>query len=369
MPEMESTAAKPETKEGVPEQPIPAQHLIGLTLANGWKVVGKYTRTDGLSAGRYSVGYFVERDGQKGFLKAIDYSRALKEANLPQALLELTQAFQFERSVLSQCSSRHMDSVITPLEDGEVRVDSSILGRVNYLIFDRADGDIRNTLSGIEKYEVIQRLRILHQVSVGLCQLHGAGIAHQDVKPSNVLSFDQICKIADLGSASIRGNPGPADGRHCAGDKTYAPPELLYGQIDPEFNTRRFGCDCYLLGGLVFFLFTGVGVTSSIISRLDPGHRPHIKLSQTEWWGGTYQEVLPYVKNAFAMALGEFSKEVTIPRLRSELTLMLKQLCEPDPALRGHPLNRQQRHGNPYSLERYRTTFDLLARRASFNLL
>jgi hypothetical protein len=56
---------------------IPAQKLVGLVLKNGWKVTSKYVRTDGLSSGKYSVGYFVERDGEKGFLKAIDYSRAV----------------------------------------------------------------------------------------------------------------------------------------------------------------------------------------------------------------------------------------------------------------------------------------------------
>jgi hypothetical protein len=92
------------------------------------EVVTKYLRTDGLSAGRYSVGYFVERIGQRGFLVAIDYSRALKESNVPQAMLELAQAFQFERTQLNQCSSKHMNRVISPVEDGEVTVDSSILG-------------------------------------------------------------------------------------------------------------------------------------------------------------------------------------------------------------------------------------------------
>jgi hypothetical protein len=62
------------------EEKPPAHRLEGLTLDGGWKVISKYVRTDGLSAGRYSVGYFVERerDGHRGFLKAIDYSRAAK---------------------------------------------------------------------------------------------------------------------------------------------------------------------------------------------------------------------------------------------------------------------------------------------------
>ena len=46
---------------------------------------------------------------------------------------------------------------------------------------------------------------------------------------------------------------------------------------------------------------------------------------------------------------------------RSIVTIV-EELCEPDPRLRGHPLNRFGK-GNQYSLERYIAKFDLLARR------
>jgi eukaryotic-like serine/threonine-protein kinase len=332
--------------------------LEGLTLPGGWKIGNKYVRTDGLSAGRYSIGYFVERNGQKGFLKAIDYSRAAKSPDIPKAMLELTQAFQFERDVLNQCANHHMDRVISPRDQGEVTVDTSILGRVNYLIFDLADGDVRNTLAAIETSEIVWRLRALHHITTGLCQLHGAGIAHQDVKPSNVLTFGQISKVADLGSVSINSGMGPRDAEPCKGDKAYAPPELLYGQINPEFNVRRFGCDCYLLGSLVVFFFSGVGMTCSILSHLAPELHPKV-------WSGTYKEVLPYVQDAFGKSVGDFAQEIDITSLGSELVEIVRHLCQPDPLQRGHPTARAGPFGNPYSLERYRTQFDLLASRAA----
>jgi serine/threonine protein kinase len=347
------------------QEEVPAQKLVGLELKNGWKVVEKYVRTDGLSAGRYSVGYFVERGKEKGFLKAIDYSRATEEDDMPAAMLQLVQSFQFERSVLDQCSARHMDKVISPRDDGEVKVDDSQLGRVNYLIFDRADGDVRNTLAAIETYELVRRLRILHHVATGICQLHDAGIAHQDLKPSNVLSFGEISKVSDLGCVSIRGVTGPSDLRACAGDKDYAPLELLYGQIDPDFNVRRFGCDCYLLGSLLVFLFSGVGVTCSVLSHLPAELKPKLPSNGTKAWDGNYRDVLPYVQNAFGQSMGEFATEIRNSELRLALSRIVRQLCEPDPALRGHPLARRQKSGNPFALERYRTEFDLLATRAS----
>ncbi len=340
---------------------VPAHKLEGLTLASGWKVVKKYIRTDGLSAGRYSVGYYVERAEERGFLKAIDYSRATKEADMPAAMLNLVRSFEFERNVLRECSTRHMDRVISPKEDGEVTVDSSLLGRVNYIIFDIADGDIRDTLARIDRFELTQRLRALQHIATGLCQLHDAGIAHQDVKPSNVLAFKAITKVADLGSVSVKSTPGPTDARACAGTKAYAPPEILYQQIDPDFGVRRFGCDCYLMGSMVFFVFTGLVMTADILSHLAPEHSP-------KGWGGTYKDVLPYVQDAFCRSVADFSGEIANDQLRADLKTVIKELCEPDPQLRGHPLNRQARHGNQYGLERYRTKFDLLARRAAIGL-
>jgi eukaryotic-like serine/threonine-protein kinase len=339
---------------------IPAHKLEGLTVNNGWQVKAKHVGVDGKNGGKYSVCYAVERDGQKGFLKAIDYSRALREPNPPRAMLELAQAFEFERNVLHDCAAHHMDRVIAPLEDGEVKVDESLLGRVNYLIFEMADGDIRKTLAAIERYELTLRLRALHHVATGMYQLHKAGIAHQDLKPSNVLTFGSISKVSDLGSVCVKGRPGPRDQELCAGTPSYAPPEQLYGLYDAEFNVRRFGGDLYLLGSMVTFVFSGLGMTASLLGYMTPDLRP-------DKWAGTYAAVLPYIRDAFGHAVRNFSEQITHARLRSDLTEVVQQLCEPDPALRGNPLNRQG-FGNWHSLERYVSKFDLLACRSATGL-
>lgn len=90
-----------------------------------------------------------------------------------------------------------------------------------------ADGDVRNHLAVAEKIELAWLLRSLHHVATGLYQLHSARVAHQDLKPSNILVFDKkLSKVSDLGSASIREVPSPRDEAPFAGDSTYAPPEV-----------------------------------------------------------------------------------------------------------------------------------------------
>jgi serine/threonine protein kinase len=189
--------------------------------------------------------------------------------------------------------------------------------------------------------------------------LHSANIAHQDVKPSNILVFEEkVSKIADLGSASQKGTSSPRDDRDCAGDPAYAPPELLYGYRDPDWSNRRLGCDAYLLGSMIVFMFTGLNASSLLLSNMATDHHP-------KNWNGTYPEVLPYLKDAFGLGLESFATSISSEPFRTELKTLVGYLCEPDLARRGHPQNRIG-HAARFSLERFLSKLDLLALRAEY---
>jgi hypothetical protein len=75
---------------------------------------------------------------------------------------------------------------------------------------------------------------------------------------------------------------------------------------------------------------------------------------------------LPYVRDAFDHAVNVIA--ASLPQhLRETLEMLVRQLCDPDPTLRGDPKERGPSR-NRYSLERYTTQFDLLARRAECGL-
>jgi eukaryotic-like serine/threonine-protein kinase len=84
--------------------------------------------------------------------------------------------------------------------------------------------------------------------------------------------------------------------------------------------------------------------------------------------GGTFHEVLPYLRDAFNQAIELFSLDISNNQLRRELTSIVRELCDPDPNVRGDSKNRA-RGANPFSMERYLTRFDLLSRRAELGLL
>jgi serine/threonine protein kinase len=179
-----------------------AEELIGLTLPNGWLVVEKLPPATKGSVGYFSVGYIVKSavDGRPGFLKALDYARILAGADPAAVMLEQTKAFTFERDLLRICRDRRLDRIVEVIDEGSIQP----AGRgpteiVQYLIFELADGDARRQSDLTNRYDMAWALRALHHVATGLSQLHGHQIAHQDTKPSNVLTFGSaLSKIGDL---------------------------------------------------------------------------------------------------------------------------------------------------------------------------
>ena len=273
----------------------------------------------------------------------------------------MTTAFNFERDLLEDCRQRNLSRIIRAIEVGKVNVDpQNPFTVVEYLIFELANGDVHSVIAVDHSFEEAFVLRTLHQVAVGLRQLHGLGIAHQDVKPSNVLVFDTGgSKVGDLGRASKQGLVAPHDSVPVPGDFTYAPLELLYGHVEPDWNRRRFGCDGYLLGSMIVFFFANASMTALVEAELP---------NSLHWsrWNGPYAEILPHLRHALNEALEKINRNIP-KHLQREIVGIIRQLCDPDPALRGHPTERRG-HGNQLSLERYVSKFDLLAQKAEWQL-
>jgi serine/threonine protein kinase len=342
-----------------------AESLEGIHLDGEWVVDRKVPRPPTATGGNFCVGYLVSHpDGRRGFLKALNYAMAFRISFDTVAVLnQLTQSFMLERDLLRHCGDSGMSHVVISITDGVAHLDGYPIPTVNYIIFELAKGDVRAELDKVAISDTVFRLQCIHHVAVGLRQLHNRRIAHQDLKPSNVLVFDDIIdtrsrvsKVSDLGRATAATRPAEHDDFPIAGDYTYAPPEQLYGWATQEFGPRRLACDLYQLGSLVVFMFTGVTLNAALNMELLPIH---------SWnnWQGSYEEVLPYLRDAFGCAMRTFENSVPV-EISKELTSLVFQLCDPDPALRGH-LSSRKFGGNPYSLDRIVSNFNLLAHRAT----
>jgi serine/threonine protein kinase len=346
----------------------PAEVLERLTLKGKhqeWVVKDRFDRSGRGSGGSFSTSYLVEgRDGTKAFLKAMDYAKAFSSDDVPRALQILTATFNFERDLLAVCLEHNMSRIVRVLDEGQVDVEGSDfpVKTVNFLIFELAKGDVSCQVDTVTRLDTAVAVRTLHCVAIGLQQLHTRGITHQDVRPSNILQFQEaIAKLADLGRAGSTSHNAPHDEVTIPGFIEYAPPECLYkmnrGRI--EIHQWRRAGDLYLLGSMIYFMFEGQMLTPIMQSRLGT------QQTATNWTDG-FEAALPFYRNIFGEIVETFADGLP-ETLRTPLRQMIRELCEPDPRLRGHPKDRHLQ-GAQYSLERFISALNVLAARAEYQI-
>ena len=340
----------------------PAESLLGMTLEGDWKVIEIVKKKPEETGGHFSVCYIVEKNKKKAFLKALDLTDALQQSDFVAAINQITTAFIFERDLLYKCKDNHLSKIVTPLAHGQVSFPGQPpFFNVYYIIFEMADANLRNQIAKMRIFDLAWILRSLHHTAIALEQLHKSGIAHQDLKPSNVLIFNKESKVGDLGRSSDINIPSINDKRQVPGDMTYAPFELLYGiNINADFRLR-YASDLFHLGSLIFFYFLHVSLQQIIFIEMKK-HDIFKNLTKNDFYAD-----LPYYQDGFTYALDILQKEINnySIELSNEIISLVKMLCEIDPNNRGHITNRRI-NINQYSLERFISTFDLLAKKAEY---
>ncbi|SDE58229.1 serine/threonine protein kinase [Thermus arciformis] len=92
-----------------------------------------------------------------------------------------------------------------------------------------------------------EAVKVLSQVGEALLFLHGKGLLHQDVKPSNVFVGEGVYKLGDLGTLRAKEDRSP----EYAGSPPYLAPELFLGGLPSEKS------EAYSFGVMAYELLTG----------------------------------------------------------------------------------------------------------------
>lgn len=362
------------------ENMFASENLVGLDV-NGWEVIQKLDapdKTKGETGGNFSVCYIVRKDGQDFFMKVLDYKRIMTKPLFPgisrvSAVAESTQQFKYEIMLSKRCHEKKVKNVINYVDGGEIEINSFMFPTVSYIVYEKADGNIRAILNFSRNVVLTEKLksltfklRSLHDISKGVRQLHNNNVSHQDIKPSNILSVSEVSKLGDLGRSLCFDNdvqcPYPIVGFN--GDWTYAPPESYFNYLLPDAKERLYQIDNYMIGSLIVYYITGLS-----FNILLEAHLP-VDLETMANTGLRFEDSMSYLTNAFNEALLDFESDIPMDDLKEGLVRIVSYLCEPNPERRGHPkvIGNKNRIPN-YDLQRTITELDVLLKKTELGLI
>ena len=340
-----------------------SHNLVGITLKNGWKITKKLEKGKDDTGGHFSICYLAEKEGNEYFVKVINFLDVFASVDATKRRMD---EFLFERDLSNYCRGRRVKNVAVMLDAQEEIIDGYPIGNVAYLVFERADSDVRKFLEFSSRQDVAWSFKSLKEVALGLDELHKIGVSHLDVKPSNVLIYEfkeeKLSKVSDLGRSICSAFSGPFDSMFFSGDKTYAPLDVLYKyEWTKDTNIRRYTTDIYMLGNLVVFYLTKTTMTSLMLSYLPDSISPYKAMV-------AYESIIADVENAFQQSMKTIEQSLpSVIQSKDRVMKIIEYLCNPHPEMRGHPKNISSVGAN-YGLTRFVTSFDLLKRETELEM-
>lgn len=340
----------------------PKSQLLGKTLASGWLLTERLEPSKGSSGGTFGVGYKATKGDDIAFVKAIDFVDALSAADPLMELTKLSNIANFEKDVLAYCAEHGMSKVLKFIGHEYVSSDgtNNPLMRVSCLVMEAGTDDLRRLFNAKGSGASAWNLQVLRDVSQAIAQLHKGGIAHQDIKPSNVIEVatagngGKLMKVGDLGRVVRKQHAGPFDGMEWPGDLRYAPPERWYGFVPPNWSDARDASDAYMLGSLMMYLFTGTTIQPLVYNLLPTAFEP------TAWTGSFDQDLIAVLVDAHSKVLNEHLLPQLDPAIADPLLAIAKNLTNPDPLKRGD-INARKQSGRPVGMDRIHQKLSAIA--------
>jgi len=332
--------------------------MIGTKLDNEWIIVSVYgERDDATEPSTHARGFVAKKeDGDLAFVKILELTLD-PELSGKEALLDLKTRiaqFVYEEELLIKCQDKKIGRVVRHIQSGKIQ--SGENQTVEYLMFELAKQDLGKHCGPEAEIDTESILTILHQVCVALETMHFYRITHQNLIPNAVSVFDdQNAKLGDLGRAHDRSSARPGqDGYLSCRDPVYAPLEQLYQMEIEDLKVRQLAADLYFFGSLIAFVFTGVNITALTCSHLQKEHH-------YQEWGGTYEDVRPYLFEAWEAAIEELDDSLD-ESISKEMCNLVRYLTHPNPRERGYPGEKVKSEGQ-FGLRRFSSRIDAMKKR------
>ena len=330
--------------------------MIGTKLDNGWTIISVYGQEGyATETNAHPRGFVAQhKDGEKAFVKILELTLD-PELSGKEALLDLKTRiarFIYEEDLLKRCKEKKIKRVVRHIQSGKIQLGQN--QTVEYLMFELAEQDLGKHCGPEAEIDTESVLTILHQICVALEGMHFYSITHQNLIPNAVSVFDdQNAKLGDLSRAHDRSHKKPGQDDSCR-DPVYAPLEQLYQMQIPDLKVRQLSADLYFFGSLIAFVFTGVNMTALIHNHLQTEHH-------FQEWGGTYEDVLPYLFEAWEAALEELALS-SDELVSDEICDLVRYLTHPNPLERGFPGKKVKSEGQ-FGLRRFSSRIDAVKKR------
>ena len=200
-----------------------------------------------------------------------DYASAPSKSN---------RRFYREINALNKCKQYHVANVITIYFSGQLscigknRNGKEVAFYFPFYIMDYATSDLKNYLEN-NQITYAERINLCLQIAEGLKGLNDLGCYHRDLKPDNILMFDNIWKIGDLGLIAFRDEDELYDKKNeFIGPKGWLSPEAMNKYLSYDDSEYKFDCkidhqsDIFQLGKIFWYILQG-NVPIGGISRSD----------------------------------------------------------------------------------------------------
>lgn len=268
------------------------------------------------------------RDGLLGYAKVFDFGVVLAETrDAAFARRALHATFSVERALLER--TRGAGCVVQLLASRGPRGISP-----GVLVLEPAHCDARDAVA----WALPRVMRAMADAASGLRELHARGIVHQDVKGANLLGVTrgggERFALTDLGRAAAPGCVGPFAHHWVAGDRGWAPPELLFGAGSRGWKARGLATDAWLLGALMHELICGKPLTQRLWSLVPDAAKPDHPDTPTRACAAMWPRVTPVWTKAIRHVAAEIVRESNARGASRAAAVMLgrdfQRLCDAD---------------------------------------